>query len=74
MLEVIIELILNYVEPEEEITEDSLLNDDLGLSSFDIACLGSDIEEAFGTELSAEDFRDLETVGRLVAFLREKQN
>ena len=70
-MEKIIEILLNYVEPDNEITEDTFIKGELGLSSFDLVCIANDIYEAFKVELSAEDFRQYETVGKLAAYIEK---
>ena len=69
-MEKIIEILLNYVEPDNEITEDTLIKGELGLSSFDLVCIANDIYEEFKVELSAEDFRQCETVGKLANYVK----
>ncbi len=65
MLNKIIDLLLNYVEPDEDITENTKIKADLGMSSFDLACFANDIQDELGVLLSAEDFRKCPTVGLL---------
>lgn len=69
-MEKIIEILLNYVEPDDEITEDTFIKGELGLSSFDLVCIANDIYEEFKVELSAEDFRQNETVGKLANYVK----
>ena len=73
MFEQIVNLILEYVEPTEEITEDSGLRSDIELSSFDLVCISADIEGVFGVVIDAEDMRDCDTVGNLMKRIQEKQ-
>ena len=73
MFEQIVNLILEYVEPTEEITEDSGLRSDIELSSFDLVCISADIEGVFGVVIDAEDMRDCDTVGNLMNRIQEKQ-
>lgn len=68
-MEKIIELLLNYVEPDDEITAETNIKLDLGMSSFDLVCFGDEIFEEFGVRLTAENFRECETVGMLAAFI-----
>ncbi|MBO5859612.1 MAG: acyl carrier protein [Clostridia bacterium] len=69
MFEKLVDIILNYVEPEEEITEETGIKRGLGLSSFDLVCLSDEIHNEFGVVLNADDFRECDTVGKLVAHL-----
>lgn len=70
-MEKIIELLLNYVEPDDDITADTNIKSDLGMSSFDLACLSNDIFEEFGIILTADDFRNFITVGKLAKYIEE---
>lgn len=70
-MEKLIEIILNYVEPDDEITAETSIKSGLGMSSFDLVCLAEDIHDAFGVELNTEVFRNCETVGELAAYLEE---
>lgn len=63
------EMILEYVETEEEITLDSNLKSDLDMTSFDIVCLCSDVESTFDVKISSKDSRELVNVGKMVQFL-----
>ena len=47
-MEHIIETILNYVEPDGEITGDSLLKQDCGLTSFDTVSLYGELAREYG--------------------------
>lgn len=73
MFEKIVNLILDYVEPEEEITADSELRGELELSSFDLVCISADLEGLFGVVIDAEDMRECETIGKLMKKIEEKQ-
>lgn len=68
-MEKLIELILNYVEPDEEITADTSIKEGLGMSSFDLICLGEEINSEFGVKLNAEVFRDCDTIGKLAEYI-----
>ena len=67
MLEKISEMILEYVEFDDKITEDMSLKSDL-----DMVCLCSDLEEAFGINITSADMRANNTVGKLMSFIEEK--
>ena len=64
-MEKIIDIILNYVEPDEEITENSRLRADCGLTSFDTVCLAQDLCREFGKDIDNVDIRKCVTVGDL---------
>ena len=53
MLEKIVDIILNYVEPDDEITPDTRIKSDLGMSSFDLVCFGDDLYDEFGVKIGA---------------------
>lgn len=69
-MEKIIELLLNYVEPDDEITAETSIKEDLGMSSFDLVCFGDELFDEFGVRLTADNFRECETVGKLAAFIK----
>ncbi len=69
-MEKIIELLLNYVEPDDEITAETNIKYDLGMSSFDLICFGDELFDEFGVKLSAENFRECDTVGKLANFIK----
>lgn len=66
-MEKIIETILNYVEPDEEITAESSLKNDCGLTSFDMVCLIDELSAQFGVEVADTEVRKCSTVGELYA-------
>ena len=61
-METIIETIFEFVEPEGEITADSELRADCGLSSFDSVCLLDSLCEKFGKEVDETLLRECRTV------------
>lgn len=69
-MEKIIEMILNYVEPDDEITAETSIKEDLGMSSFDLVCFGDEIFDEFGVRLTADNFRECDTVGKLADFIK----
>lgn len=69
MIEKLIDLLLNYVEPDDEITAETKIKSDLGMSSFDLICLADDISVSFGVKLTADDYRNCGTVGKLADFI-----
>ncbi|MGN0573539.1 MAG: acyl carrier protein [Acutalibacteraceae bacterium] len=66
----VIEILLNYVEPDYEITAETKIKDDLGMSSFDLLCFGEELFDEFGVRLSADDFRKFNTVGKLADYVK----
>ncbi len=69
MFEKLVDIILNYVDPDDAITADTGIKSGLCMSSFDLVCLSDDIHEEFGVALTADDFRECDTVGKLAAFI-----
>lgn len=61
-LERLIRILENYVEVDEIKAEDNFKLD-LGMSSFDIVCVISDISAEFGVDVTAADFVSNKTVG-----------
>lgn len=66
-MEKIIEKILEYVEVDGEITAESSLKLDCGLTSFDTTCLIGDLSAEFGVDEKSIDIRNIKTVGELAA-------
>ena len=58
----IIETILQFVEPEEEITPASTLRGDCGLTSFDSVCLLDALCNEFGKNVDEINVRECQTV------------
>ena len=69
MFDKVVDIILNYVEPDDAITPDTNIKSGLCMSSFDLVCLSDDIHDAFGVVLEADDFRECDTVGKLVSHI-----
>ena len=57
---------------EDEITMESTFIDDLGADSLDLFELTMALEEEYDTEIPAEELADIETVGDVIEYLREK--
>ena len=58
----IIETILEFVEPDGEITPESTLRGDCGLSSFDSVCLLDALCNEFGKNVDEISVRECQTV------------
>ena len=61
-MEHIIETILNYVEPDNDITADSLLKQDCGLTSFDTVSLFGELCREYGVPDDLPALRRAKTV------------
>ena len=57
---------------EDEITLDTSFKEDLGADSLDLFELTMALEEEYDTEIPAEELADIETVGDVIEYLREK--
>jgi len=69
-MEKIIEKILEYVELDEPITAESDLQNDCGLSSFDMVCLFQELCAFYKVEEDMSKLRKLHTVGELCAYMK----
>ena len=58
-----IELFATMADTEDEITEDSELIEDLGISSMDILFLISSLEEEFKIKIPEKEIRKMYTIG-----------
>ena len=74
MLDKIREIICDNVDIEpDEITEDSKLLTDLGLSSLDLVMIAVEVEKEFGVTIPNKLFTSVKTVGELIEYLEENQ-
>jgi len=58
--------------PVSEISNDTRVAGDLGMSSFDLADTVVTVEETYGLRIPDERFRDLETVGDILRIIEEE--
>lgn len=73
MLEAIKEILIQYTEVEKSlITEDSNLQNDLELNSFDVMNIVVDFEDTFDIDIPDEDVSGLVTVKDIEEYLAEK--
>lgn len=73
MLEKMKEIIAEQLGVEEdEITMDTSFKEDLVADSLDLFELTMALEEEYDTEIPAEELADIETVGDVIEYLREK--
>lgn len=56
----------------ETIGLDTSFKDDLGADSLDLFELVMDLEEEYGLEIPAEELSDVETVGDIIEYLKNK--
>ncbi len=62
----------NFGIDPSEVLEGAYFEEDLNLGEYEMIELLSELEEAYQIEFEAEDKIDLETVGALVAIVRDK--
>lgn len=55
----------------EDVSEDSVLMDDLDLSSMEILTIIADLEEAFGLRIPEKELRSFVTISDLADYLSE---
>lgn len=55
----------------EDVSEDSVLMDDLDLSSMEILTIVADLEEAFGLRIPEKELRGFVTISDLADYLSE---
>ena len=58
--------------PAAELTGETRLAGDLGMSSFDLADTVVSVEEAYGVKIPDARFAELETVADIIRILREE--
>ena len=69
MLERTVSILKEYCEIDGEITRDSALTDDLGLSSLDVINIVTEFEDEFDIEIPDRIIPTLRTVGDIVDYL-----
>ena len=73
MLEKMKEIIADQLSVDaDSITEASSFKEDLGADSLDLFELTMALEEEYDKEIPAEELEDIETVGDVIEYLREK--
>ena len=72
MFEQIKEILKKYVSPDIEITKNSTLTSDLGLSSFDLMEIVADFEDKFDVEVADRDIRKLTKVQDIINYIEDK--
>jgi acyl carrier protein len=59
---------------EEEVTEASSFQEDLGADSLDVVELVMALEDEFGIDIPDEEVGEIKTVGDAVTYIEKKQN
>ena len=73
MLEKINEIISNYVDLEEPITEETSLRGDLGMSSLDLINLAVEVEDTFDVMIPDKEINSMNTIKDLITYLALKK-
>ena len=74
MFEELKELILNYVEVEEdEIETSSRFSEDLGFNSYDFMCMLGEAEDVFDIEIDESEAGKCRTVDELIDYLEAQK-
>lgn len=71
MLAKLSDILAEYLGEEVQITPETVLLSDLGISSFDLIQLICTLEEEFNVEISDRELRNFKTVGDVIAFIEE---
>lgn len=71
MLEELREIAKDYTEAE--INLDTMIKGELGLSSFDLVSMISDVETKFDVKIDDEDFANINTVEDLINLINSKK-
>lgn len=72
VIEKVIDIIVEASETEEDVTVDTLIIDDIGLSSMESILILGDIENEFGIDIPITGLRKVRTVGDLCQHVIEK--
>lgn len=72
VMDKVVEVIADSVEAEGEVTVDSHLISDLGLSSMEAMLILGDLENEFGIDLPINDLKGIKTVGDLAQHVIKK--
>lgn len=74
MLDQLRGILAQYVEVEpEDITEDSRLVEDLGLSSYAMMSLMGDVEEQFGITVDETELTEVRTIRDVIEYIQSKK-
>lgn len=61
----IIETIIEITDTEEEVTEETLIVHELGLSSMEVLAMIGELEDIFGVDLNMKQCGNVRTIGQL---------
>ena len=64
------EIVLDYLGDDDiEVSEGSVLTDDLGLTSLDLISIVGDVEDSFDISVEDEAMESIETVGDVLDYI-----
>ena len=72
MLEKLKEIIKEHTGSDIDITEDTVLLTDLGMSSFDLVQLVCAVEDEFDIEIPDKEIKNFKTVGDVIGFIERQ--
>lgn len=73
MLDKIKEILAQYADVDlDEVTEDSRLAEDLGLSSFSMMSMMGEFEEVFGITVDESELTEVATIGDIMEYIKKK--
>ncbi len=73
MLDKIKEVLAQYTDVDmAEVTEDSRLAEDLGLSSFSMMSMMGEFEETFGITVDEAELTEVATIGDVMEYIKKK--
>lgn len=73
MLDKIKEILAQYADVElDDVTEDSRLAEDLGLSSFSMMSMMGEFEEVFGITVDEAELTEVATIGDVMEYIKKK--
>ncbi len=75
MLETLKEILIKATGNKNiEISLETNLKNDLGLTSFDLAQLACDVEDEFDIEIPDREIKNIKTVGDVINFINKTKN
>lgn len=73
MLERLQKIILAHTDKKDlELTENTVLLADTGMSSFDLVQMVCEVEDEFGVEIPDKALKNFKTVGDVIRFIEEQ--
>lgn len=73
MLEEIKKIMQNYSDDEIELTRETNLQTELGLSSFDYFAFVSDLQKKYDVKISNDSLMKFRTVGDIIDYIEDKK-